>query len=74
VTLLTDSQYVKTFITDTYSSLNQRMILTSQSRGAHTKTCNNDPSTTDFAEVFLDWYLIGESDAVVADNVPGQIS
>jgi hypothetical protein len=66
--LVTDSQYVKTFITDTYSSPNRRTILTTQSRGAHTKTRNNEPSTADFAEAFLDWYLIGESDAVIADH------
>lgn len=39
-----------------------------QARGAHTKvTSDNAPSTTEFAEAFLDWYMIGETDAVVAE-------
>jgi len=73
--VVTDSQDLKTWITESYSTNNendssrqQRTILTTQSRGAHTKTRNNEPSTADFAEAFLDWYLIGESDAVVADH------
>mmetsp|Transcript_6465 Transcript_6465/g.10718 ORF Transcript_6465/g.10718 Transcript_6465/m.10718 type:complete len:204 (+) Transcript_6465:282-893(+) len=72
--LVTDSQYLKTWITETYSSSDggdarRRIILTTQSRGAHTKvTRQNDASTADFAEAFIDWYLIGETDAVVADH------
>lgn len=66
--LLTDSQYLKTWIKETYSNDTQRIILTTQSRGAHTKvTRSNEASTADFAEAFLDWYLIGEADAVIAD-------
>ena len=42
-----------------------RRVITTSSRGAHTKTQAN-PSVEDFAEGFLDWYLIGESDAVVS--------
>lgn len=70
--VVTDSQDLKTWITQSHSSKTgdsrQRTILTTQSRGAHTKMRKSIPSTADFAEAFLDWYLIGESDVVVADN------
>ena len=69
--LVTDSQYIKTWIQDTYSktdsSASRRTILTTQSRGAHTKA-SAKPSTADFSEGFLDWYLIGESDYVISDH------
>ena len=41
-----------------------RHVVTTSSRGAHTKAQEN-PSVADFAEAFADWYTIGESDAVV---------
>jgi hypothetical protein len=42
-----------------------RRVISTSSRGAHTKMQAN-PTVDDFAEGFLDWYLIGESDAVVS--------
>lgn len=75
--LVTDSPYLKSWIPEAYanvtssgvsSSTSRRTILTTQSRGAHTKTRGQQPSTADFAEGILDWWLIGESDAVVADS------
>ena len=81
--IATDSQYLKTWLKDQYTRENAtaavhdgdggsgvlppRSILVTQSRGAHSKP-GADPSTADFAEAFLDWYLMGESDAVVADH------
>lgn len=41
-----------------------RRVVTTSSRGAHTKT-QGKPTVTDFAEAFADWYTIGESDAVI---------
>ena len=79
----TDSVYLKTWLNDEYSTqkttvvdggdhggsgvLPPRSILSTKSRGAHTKP-GGDPSTADFAEALLDWYLLGESDAVVGDH------
>eukprot|EP00550_Attheya_septentrionalis_P001163 CAMPEP_0198282916 /NCGR_PEP_ID=MMETSP1449-20131203/2627_1 /TAXON_ID=420275 /ORGANISM="Attheya septentrionalis, Strain CCMP2084" /LENGTH=468 /DNA_ID=CAMNT_0043979335 /DNA_START=151 /DNA_END=1554 /DNA_ORIENTATION=- len=45
-----------------------RSILTTTSRGIHTRGARN-PSTADFAEGVLDWYLMGESDAVITINL-----
>jgi hypothetical protein len=42
-----------------------RDIVTTSSRGMHTRGARN-PSTADFAEGILDWYLMGETDAVIA--------
>ena len=76
--VVTDSQDLKRWITDTYdtttSSANntslKRQVITTTSRGAHTRT-GRDPSTADLAEALMDWYLIGESDLVVKDgNAP----
>jgi hypothetical protein len=68
--VVSDSPYVKTWIKENYGNdteSSRRTIVSTQSRGAHTRFNRNDPSTADFAEAFLDWYLIGESDVVVAD-------
>jgi len=40
------------------------IITTSKSRGRHTRS-SAKPRPADFAEAFLDWYLLGETDAVV---------
>ena len=77
--VVTDSAYLKQRITDMYTSANvvvqttsvanktnafiPREIVTTTSRGTHTRTKRN-PSTADFAEGMLDWYPIGESDLV----------
>jgi len=44
-----------------------REIVTTRSRGVHTSS-SRSPSTTDFAEALIDWYLLGESDLVVTSN------
>ena len=71
--VISDSPYVRRDIESKFggeqltSSKGQtyaRRVITTSSRGAHTKTQAN-PSVEDFAEGFLDWHLIGESDAVV---------
>ena len=41
-----------------------RKVLFTGSRGAHTKP-RHDPSTAEFADAFIDWYLIAESDVVI---------
>ena len=45
----------------------KREILTTASRGIHTRTLRS-PSTTEFAEAMIDWYLIGESDLVIGSG------
>jgi hypothetical protein len=73
--VVTDSQYLKKFITDSYDSRYtnntidaiSREIVTTHSRGAHSKL-DRSPSTADVAEALIDWYLIGESDLVVTDD------
>lgn len=42
-----------------------REVLTTSSRGVQTEPGRN-PSTADFAEGVIDWYLLGESDLIVA--------
>jgi len=66
--IVTDSQYLKRWITDTYTkSSDVRTVLHTQSTGAHTRATRG-PSTVDFAEAFIDWYLIGESDVVIGSG------
>ena len=43
-----------------------REVLATGARGIHVRAERN-PSTSEFAEAFIDWYLIGESDVVIAD-------
>jgi hypothetical protein len=72
--LVTDSPTVKNWTVETYTVVDaknqtsslalSREVLTTGSRGAHTKP-SLGPSTVDFAEAFIDWYLLGESDLVV---------
>jgi len=78
---VTDSQGVKQWITKNYSGqyvyynksegegevssqVVKREVLVTSSRGAHTKSVHR-PSSEDFADAMIDWYLIGESDLVV---------
>lgn len=49
------------------SSVLSREIVTTTSRGVHTRRSRN-PSTADFAEGMIDWYLIGESDMVFVNG------
>lgn len=44
----------------------ERKVLATGARGIHVRA-ERKPSTDEFAEAFLDWYLIGESDVVVTD-------
>jgi hypothetical protein len=69
--LITDSPSLKIWVTKTFSEEGFRNIMVTRAHGAHTKTAGQ-PSTADFAEGFLDWFLIGESsDVVVSDeNAP----
>jgi hypothetical protein len=74
-TVISDSPWVKSYVQATYTTTNitgggsfgiPRTIVTTQTRGAHTKPQAN-PTTIDWAEAFLDWYLLGESDYVLGD-------
>jgi hypothetical protein len=65
--VISDSQYVKTWVTASYTQQGKRQIITTQSHGKQTKPTTN-PSTTDFVEAFLDWYLLGESDLVIGSG------
>ena len=69
--VLTDAPSVKKWVFEKYNGKNltrdiQREVLITLSRGTHTRP-RRKPSTTEFAEAFIDWYLIGESDVVIAD-------
>ena len=46
-----------------------RRIFVTSARGAHTKLEGGGVSTADFAEAAIDWYLLGESDAVIANKL-----
>lgn len=74
--LVSDSQDLKRWITETYTTTSSsnndnkslpRQVITTTSRGAHTRT-GRKPSTADFAKGVLDWYLIGKSDLVIKDG------
>eukprot|EP00562_Extubocellulus_spinifer_P000976 CAMPEP_0178483246 /NCGR_PEP_ID=MMETSP0696-20121128/7136_1 /TAXON_ID=265572 /ORGANISM="Extubocellulus spinifer, Strain CCMP396" /LENGTH=406 /DNA_ID=CAMNT_0020110759 /DNA_START=205 /DNA_END=1425 /DNA_ORIENTATION=- len=84
--LITDSQYMKQWVTESFNGNDtnarvpaerqkwpsqeiRRVVVSTGSRGAHTMS-RASPSTADFADAMIDWYLIGESDLVIADN-PG---
>ena len=72
--LVTDSPTVKNWTVEKYTTddakiqmsslVIPREVVTTGSRGAHTKP-SLGPSTVDFAEAFIDWYLLGETDLVV---------
>jgi hypothetical protein len=74
--LVTDSMHLKDYVVKTYSEKEvnagnktmQRIVLTTRSRGRHSKPSRN-PSMTDVAEAIIDWHLIGESDAVIMDSL-----
>ena len=79
--VLTDSQAIKQWITEQYSGkyvngyvsgeknkIPRREVLTTTSRGVHTRI-SRFPSTADFAEAMIDWYLIGESDLVIGSGI-----
>jgi len=45
----------------------KREVLSTRARGVHTRNIRK-PSTLDFAEAVIDWFLIGESDVVIANG------
>lgn len=76
--IVTDSPLVKTLAMESFHGQNitvtannqtahqvTRNVLTTTSRGVQTRK-NRNPSTADFAEGLLDWFLIGESDVVIS--------
>lgn len=78
--VVSDSPRLKRLINETYASSNlnslpttptsttiPREIITTQARGIHSKT-SRQPSTIDFAEGMIDWYLMGESDIVFVNG------
>lgn len=73
--VVTDSSDVKDSIRKEYESAIEghhptpirREILTTTAQGTHTRAKRN-PSTVEFAQAFIDWYLIGESDLVVMNS------
>jgi hypothetical protein len=71
--LATDSTVLKQWLPASYDTRANktvdipRQVVTTRSRGAHTRP-NLGPSTEDFAEGLIDWYLIGESDLVITDT------
>lgn len=72
--VVSDSQFCKSWVNETYghrfvdNTTFPREVVSTSSRGAHSRA-SRDPSTADFAEALLDWYLIGESDAVISDQI-----
>jgi hypothetical protein len=71
--LVSDSFPLKSWINDNYHGQNSapgaipRVVVTTTSRGMHTRA-TRDPSTADFAEAMIDWFLMGESDIVVTSS------
>jgi len=83
--VISDSQETKRHATEVYSSPNvnteipmeskkwkekviPRQVLHTSARGVHTRP-ERHPKTPDFAEGFIDWFLIGESDAVIVERI-----
>jgi hypothetical protein len=71
--LVSDSVPLKRWINRNYHGQNTvqgaipREVVTTTSRGIHTRA-TRDPSTVDFAEAMIDWFLMGESDLVVTSS------
>jgi len=42
----------------------RRRVIVTRSRGRHTRL-SEGPASADFAEAFLDWWLLGECDVVI---------
>ena len=72
--VVTDSPDLKQWIAKSYDTTRadavrqsndvMREVVTTRSRGVHSRP-RREPSTADFAEALIDWYLIGESDLVI---------
>lgn len=79
--VVSDSPYLKQLITEEFTSPNinatgviddskhdiPRQIITTTAAGVHSRGARN-PSTADFADGMIDWYLIGESDVVFTNS------
>ena len=71
--VVSDSVPLKSWINDNYHGQKTvqgaipREVVTTTSRGIHTRT-TRDPSTVDFGEAMIDWYLMGESDMVITSS------
>lgn len=66
--VVTDSPLLKEWVHDTYHNKDGgRQVLSSTSRGKHTKTADKPP-TRDFSEAVIDWFLVGESDVVITSE------
>lgn len=71
--VITDSPSISKAIIDQYSGKEEsssdgktipRKVITTSSQGIQTRPAR-DPSTSDFADAALDWFLIGEADVLV---------
>jgi len=82
--MVTDAVNLKNWVKKTYNSQDAneivpieerkwkdrsipREIVTTTARGIHSKQ-ERSPSTADFADALIDWYVIGESDLVIINN------
>lgn len=61
------SAQLEDWIMREYNNGTNRTVLFSQSHGRHSRPQRN-PSTHDVAEGLLDWYLLGETNAVIMNN------
>lgn len=64
--VISDSMAAKEWIVSTFTT-ETRQVLVTHARGKHTRP-GSHPGTNEFAEAFLDWYLLGESNAVITNN------
>ncbi len=64
--VISDSVSAKEWISSTFAT-ETRQVFATQAKGKHTRP-NSHPGTEDFVEAFFDWYLIGESHAVITNN------
>ena len=64
--VISDSIAAKNWIVSTFSTKTRKVLIT-HSQGKHTRP-GSHPGTDEFPEAFLDWYLIGESHAVITNN------
>jgi len=75
--VVSDSQVVKQDVQERYNGKEvktqnnltdiRREVLSTGSRGTHSRP-NISPSTADFAEAMIDWYMIGESDVAIVQS------
>lgn len=68
--IVTDSAASGRALAAEHGSAPHRTVLTTGARGAHSRP-TREPDTTDFAQAVVDWYALGESDAVVTSGKGG---